>query len=392
MTKADKNGFYGIYGGAFVSETLMPALHDFEDMFNKLKDDKGFNDELNNLLTTFVGRPTPLYNAERFSKHIGVNVFLKREDLTHTGAHKINNSLGQVLMAKRAGKTRIIAETGAGQHGLSVATVAALFGLDAVIYMGAIDYERQMPNVKKMRLLGANVVKVESGTRLLKDAVNVAIQDWISSFQTSHYIIGSALGPHPYPTIVAHFQSVIGKETRRQLSEVKITPNAIIACVGGGSNSIGIFREFLDDKNIELYGVEAGGMSDKPGEHAIRMNGYGKDAIFQGMLSKVITDSNNNVANVHSISAGLDYPSVSPEHSYLYETGRVHYDSVTDNEAFGAFQTLCKLEGIIPALESSHAVAYAIKAKDKFYGKNVIINLSGRGDKDIDYLENMGRL
>jgi tryptophan synthase beta chain len=381
-------GYFGAYGGQFAPETLMPVLHDVEKAFSTIRNDLRFLREYENLLKTYCGRPTPLYFAKRLSKKLGnASIYLKREDLLHTGAHKITNSLGQTLLARLMGKKRVIAETGAGQHGVATATAAALLGLECDIYMGTIDMARQRPNVFRMNLLGARVIPVESGGRTLKDAVNEAMRDWTKSCGTTHYVFGSALGPHPFPTIVKHFQSIIGKETKRQiLSAEGRLPDEIVACVGGGSNAIGIFSAFLTDPKVKLTGVEAGGGGLSTGKHATRLTPTksSRKGILHGSLSYVLQDANGQIADTHSISAGLDYSGVGPEHAFLNESGRVKYAYATDDEAVRAFTTLCEVEGIIPALESAHAVAYAIKKAPKMSkGSLLIVNLSGRGDKDI---------
>ncbi|KAA0257090.1 tryptophan synthase subunit beta [Deferribacter autotrophicus] len=374
--------FYGEFGGQFVAETLIPALDELEKAFLKIKNDKRFKEELDDLLKNYAGRPTPVYFAKNLSKKYGVNIYLKREDLLHTGAHKINNTLGQALLAKYIGKSRVIAETGAGQHGVATATACALLNLECTVYMGSVDAKRQAVNVERMRMLGAEVRVVDEGSKTLKDAVSAALRDWVSSVDNTHYLIGSAVGPYPFPEIVAHFQSVIGNEAKEYFFTKGVMPDVVVACVGGGSNAIGIFRGFVDDKDVELIGVEAGGISDEPGNHAMSI-GKGKKGIFQGSLSYVIQTDEGQIARVHSISAGLDYPGVGPEHAYLKEIGRVKYECVRDEEALKAFFELTRNEGILPALESSHAVAYVLKNCEKFKGKNVLINLSGRGDKDL---------
>ncbi|HCL00617.1 MAG TPA: tryptophan synthase subunit beta [Candidatus Marinimicrobia bacterium] len=382
-----KNGYFGRYGGRFVGETLMPAILELDSTFKKLKHDRGFNQHLNSLLSKYVGRPTPVTFCPNLSTKFGCKIYLKREDLAHTGAHKINNALGQALLAKTMGKTRIIAETGAGQHGVATATACAKLGLECQIFMGVVDMERQKPNVFRMKLLGADVIPVSSGTQTLKDAINEALRDWSASTATTHYLIGSALGPHPYPEIVAHFQAVIGREARSQiLKETKRLPNAIVACVGGGSNAIGIFRAFLKDSDVRLIGVEAGGLGIKSGKHAARFADpeLGRPGILHGSLTYVLQDRNGQIYNTHSISAGLDYSAVGPEHSYLREIGRAEYHYVTDKECLKAFHLLSEMEGIIPALESSHALAYSFKLARNFEKDDIIlVNLSGRGDKDI---------
>lgn len=381
-------GYYGKYGGQFIPETLMPAVKELELEFIKIKKNKKFNKEFSELLDGFVGRPTALHYARHLSKKLGCKVYLKREDLAHTGAHKINNALGQALLAKYMGKNRIIAETGAGQHGVAVATACAMLGLECHIYMGDVDIERQRPNVFRMKLAGAEVIPVSSGSKTLKDAINEALRDWTANVETTHYLLGSVLGPHPYPEMVAYFQSIIGKEARKQIlqKEGKL-PKVIIACVGGGSNAIGIFKAFVNDKNVELIGVEAGGLGLKTGKHAARFadKKTGRKGILHGALTYVLQDKFGQIFNTYSISAGLDYSAVGPEHSMLREMGRAKYTYATDKEALNAFKILSEKEGIIPALESSHAVAYALKHGKKL-GKNdiMLINLSGRGDKDIE--------
>ncbi|MCU1308299.1 MAG: tryptophan synthase, beta chain [Acidobacteriaceae bacterium] len=381
-------GRFGIYGGRYVPETLMAALEELESAYAKAKLDPKFQKELRGLLTHYVGRPTPLYFAQRLTKHLGgAKIYLKREDLLHTGAHKINNSLGQVLLARRMGKKRIIAETGAGQHGVATATVCALFGLECVVYMGTEDMRRQELNVFRMRLLGAEVRGVDAGSRTLKDAINEAMRDWVTNVRTSYYLLGSALGAHPYPTMVRDFQSVIGREARAQIlkAEGKL-PSAIIACVGGGSNAIGIFYDFIKDKKVKLIGVEAGGRGLGLGDHAARFAG-GTPGVLQGTFSYLLQDEAGQVANTHSVSAGLDYPSVGPEHAALHDSGRAEYVYATDQEALDGLKLLSQQEGIIPALESAHAVVEAAKRAPKMKKSEVIIiNVSGRGDKDIGIL------
>ncbi|HEY6120963.1 MAG TPA: tryptophan synthase subunit beta [Pyrinomonadaceae bacterium] len=388
-TKPDAFGHFGDYGGRFVPETLMAPLEELTLAFNQAQADQEFHAELAALLADYAGRPTPLFLARRLTEHGGgARIYLKREDLLHTGAHKINNSLGQVLLARRMGKRRIIAETGAGQHGVATATVCALFGLQCVIYMGAEDMNRQALNVFRMELLGAEVRAVEAGSRTLKEAINEALRDWVTNVVDTYYLLGSALGPHPYPLMVREFQSVIGRETRKQILEAEgRIPDLLVACVGGGSNSIGMFYPFLEDESVRMIGVEAGGIGKNLGEHAARFNesGGGRPGVLQGTKSYVLQDARGQIASTHSISAGLDYPSVGPEHAFLHDTARVSYTSVTDAEALDAFQTLTKLEGIIPALESAHAVAYALKiSREVGEDKVMIVNLSGRGDKDVD--------
>ena len=381
-------GRFGAYGGRYVPETLMAALDELEAAYEKARRDKQFQARLNELLHNFAGRPTPLFFAQRLTKQLGgAKVYLKREDLLHTGAHKINNCLGQALLAGRMGKKRIIAETGAGQHGVATATVCALFGFECVVYMGTEDMRRQELNVFRMRLLGAEVRGVESGSRTLKDAINEAMRDWVTNVRTTHYLLGSVLGAHPYPTMVRDFHKVIGREVRTQIvkAEGKL-PSAVIACVGGGSNAIGIFHDFIRDKRVKLIGVEAGGRSEELGEHAARFQG-GAPGILQGTYSYLLQDAAGQVATTHSISAGLDYPSIGPEHAWLKDTGRAEYVSATDAEALAACTQLARTEGIIPALESAHAVVEAIKRAPKMKKTEIlVVNISGRGDKDIGIL------
>lgn len=381
-------GRFGPFGGQYVPETVMPALGELEAAFLRIHKSARFKRELAGHLATFVGRPSPLYFAERLTHKLGTaDIFFKREDLNHTGAHKINNTLGQILLASHMGKKRIIAETGAGQHGLATATVCARFGFECVVYMGAEDVRRQSPNVDKMKLLGAEVRAVSSGSQTLKDATNEALRDWVTNIEDTFYIIGSVVGPHPYPTIVRHFQSVIGRETKVQSRSLfGGLPHAVIACVGGGSNAIGIFSAFIKDKKVKLIGVEAAGEGLSTRRHAATLS-KGKPGVLHGAYSYLIYDENGQIVLPHSISAGLDYPGVGPEHSWLKETGRVHYEAVTDEEALEAMKLVSRLEGIIPALESSHAIAYAIRAKREFKKKqHVVICLSGRGDKDMPIL------
>ena len=385
----DRLGHWGKYGGRFVPETLMAPLEDLTTAYLASKDDPSFQAELESLLANYAGRPTPLFHAARLTEHCGgATIYLKREDLLHTGAHKINNTIGQVLLARRMNKQRIVAETGAGQHGVASATVCALFGLDCVVYMGAEDMRRQALNVFRKQLRGAEVREVNAGSRTLKDAINEALRDWVTNVTDTYYLLGSALGPHPYPVMVRDFQSVIGREARAQIVEqAGRLPDALIACVGGGSNSIGLFHPFLSDSSIKMIGVEAGGAGNELGQHAARFNtaGGGRPGVLQGTMSYVLQDDNGQVANTHSISAGLDYPSIGPEHAFLHDEGRVKYVSVSDSEALAAFQLLSRLEGIIPALESAHAVAQALKvAGDMSRDEIVIVNLSGRGDKDVN--------
>jgi tryptophan synthase beta chain len=389
-TKVSRNssGRFGAYGGRYVPETLMSALEELERAYEKAKRDRKFQQRLDELLRTFAGRPTPLFFARRVTEKLGgAKIYLKREDLLHTGAHKINNCLGQALLVERMGKRRVIAETGAGQHGVATATVCALFGFECVVYMGAEDMRRQELNVFRMRLLGAEVRGVDSGSRTLKDAINEAMRDWVTNVRTTHYLLGSVLGAHPYPTMVRDFHKVIGRETRRQIlrAEGKL-PNVIIACVGGGSNSIGIFHDFLKDKKVQLIGVEAGGRGDRLGEHAARFCG-GSPGILQGTYSYVLQDEAGQISTTHSVSAGLDYPSIGPEHAWLHDTSRAEYLSASDSEALEATTLLARTEGIIPALESAHAIAELIKRAPKMKKSDVVVvNVSGRGDKDIGIL------
>ena len=380
---------FGSYGGQFVPETLMPALIELEQAFVDAQKDPAFRREFEGLLASFVGRPTPLTYAKKLSEKLGgAQIYLKREDLAHTGAHKINNALGQALLVKRMGKKRIVAETGAGQHGVASATAAALLGLECVVYMGVVDIARQEPNVFRMKLLGAEVRPVTSGTQTLKDAINEAIRDWVTNVRDTHYLLGSALGPHPYPTIVREFQSVIGIEAREQmLRDVGRLPDTVIACVGGGSNAIGVFSGFVDDGQVELIGVEAGGSGIASGKHAARFGdpSKGRVGVIHGTTTFVLQDEDGQIAETHSVSAGLDYAAVGPEHAMLRYNERAFYTSATDVEALSAFQILCHTEGIIPALESSHAVAEVIKRAPKMKKDQVIlVNLSGRGDKDLN--------
>jgi tryptophan synthase beta chain len=380
---------FGAYGGQFVPETLMSPLAELERDFSISWADDRFRSELDHLLRTYAGRPTPLSHSARLSQHLGgAQIYLKREDLAHTGAHKINNALGQALLAKRAGKRRIIAETGAGQHGVATAAAAALLGLECVIYMGSLDIERQRTNVFRMRLLGAEVREVPSGSRTLKDAINEAIRDWVTNVQTTHYLLGSALGPHPYPTMVREFQSVIGSEARRQILEYAgRLPDLCLACVGGGSNAIGLFSAFIPDRSVALVGVEAGGEGIETGRHASRFcdPNLGRPGVLHGTFSYVLQDMDGQIAATHSISAGLDYPAVGPEHAHLRETGRAEYTYATDDQALEAFHLLARTEGILPALESAHAVAEAVRRAPQMRSDEIIlVNLSGRGDKDLD--------
>jgi tryptophan synthase beta chain len=385
LTGPDERGRYGSYGGRFVPETLVGPLQELEHAYKDAQEDPEFHAELGTLLKVYVGRPTPLTPIRRLAAHLGLQrVYLKREDLTHTGAHKINNAIGQILLARRMGKKRIIAETGAGQHGVATATVAALFGMECEIYMGTEDMRRQALNVFRMRLLGAKVNPVDSGACTLKDAINEAMRDWVTNVSTTYYLLGSALGAHPYPQIVRDFQTIIGRETREQiLAAERQLPDLLIACVGGGSNSIGLFYDFLQDPGVRMIGVEAGGRGPALGDHAARFSG-GRIGVLQGTLSYVLQDENGQIAETHSVSAGLDYASVGPEHACLHDSGRVQYTSISDDLALEAFQILSRMEGIIPALESSHAIAELIRiAPSLNKDALVIVNLSGRGDKDV---------
>lgn len=383
----DEQGHWGRYGGRFVPETLVAPLDELTSSYMEAREDQYFQKELDSLLADYSGRPTPLFHAKRLTEHAGgAQIFLKREDLSHTGSHKINNALGQILLARRMGKSRVIAETGAGQHGVATATVCALFGLNCVVYMGAEDMRRQALNVFRMQLLGAEVREVNAGSRTLKDAINEALRDWVTNVSDTYYLLGSALGPHPYPLMVREFQSVIGREARLQIfTQNGRLPDLLIACVGGGSNSIGLFYPFLNDR-VRMIGVEAGGRGNELGQHAARFNeAGGRPGVLQGTLSYVLQDQAGQIAATHSVSAGLDYPSIGPEHAFLHDSGRVEYVSASDGAALDAFQTLSQLEGIIPALESAHAVAHAIKvAKGMSRDDAIIVNLSGRGDKDVD--------
>ena len=382
----DARGHFGSYGGMFVPETLMSALNELAAEYERVKNDPAFQNELSILLRDFAGRPTPLYFAERLSNKLhGARIYLKREDLLHTGAHKINNALGQILLARRMGKARIIAETGAGQHGVATATVAARFACDCVIYMGKTDMERQALNVARMKFLGAKVVPVTAGQATLKEAINEAMRDWVTNVRTTHYILGSALGSHPYPMIVRDFQCVIGRETRAQILErEERLPHLLVACVGGGSNAIGLFHPFLQDRHVRMVGVEAGGEGIRTGKHAARFQG-GRLGVLQGTKTFLLANEDGQIELTHSISAGLDYAAVGPEHSYLRDLGRVEYTYATDHEALDGFRTLSETEGIIPALETAHAIAYVIKTAPKMRREKIIIvNCSGRGDKDVD--------
>lgn len=382
----DDRGHFGIYGGRFVSETLMQALDELRDAYDRFSRDKDFQAQFDADLAYYVGRPSPLYHAERLSRETGgAQIFLKREDLNHTGAHKVNNTIGQALLARAMGKNRVIAETGAGQHGVATATVAARFGMECVVYMGAEDIVRQAPNVYRMKLLGAEVVPVTSGSKTLKDALNEAMRDWVTNVDNTFYIIGTVAGPHPYPRMVRDFQSVIGREARSQILELTgRLPDALVACVGGGSNAIGLFHPFLGDESVAMYGVEAAGDGLETGHHAAPLCA-GKPGVLHGNRTYLMEDSGGQIIETHSVSAGLDYPGVGPEHSWLKDIGRVTYTAITDKEALQAFHQLTRIEGIIPALESSHAVAYGIRqAAAMNPEQSLIINLSGRGDKDIN--------
>lgn len=381
----DSKGHFGPYGGRFVSETLMPALDELEQMYTRLKDDPDFQAEFDKDLAHYVGRPSPLYHAERWSNKLGgAQIYLKREDLNHTGAHKVNNTIGQALLAKYSGKSRIIAETGAGQHGVASATVAARLGLKCEVYMGAEDVQRQSLNVYRMKLLGATVHPVESGSRTLKDAMNEAMRDWVTNVDDTFYIIGTVAGPHPYPQLVRDFQCVIGREAREQcLTQTGKLPDALVACVGGGSNAIGLFHPFLEDESVKIYGVEAGGHGVETGQHAAPLND-GIPGVLHGNRTYLMEDENGQIIETHSVSAGLDYPGVGPEHSWLKDIGRAEYVAINDDEAMAAFRELTRVEGIMPALESSHALAYAAKlAPTMDKDQVIVVNLSGRGDKDI---------
>lgn len=389
QTRLGSSSKFGPYGGQFVPETLMPALAELVAAYQQSQVDLDFQSELGNLLKTYVGRPTALSYAGRLTTHLGgAKIYLKREDLAHSGAHKINNALGQALLARRMGKRRVIAETGAGQHGVAAATAAALLGLDCVVYMGTVDMARQQPNVLRMRLLGAEVCPVDSGTRTLKDAINEAIRDWVTNVADSHYLLGSALGPHPYPTIVRDFQAVIGNEARQQiLEQAGRLPDQCIACVGGGSNAIGLFHAFRDDPGVRLVGVEAGGEGIDSGKHAARFADpeLGRPGVLHGTYTYVMQDADGQIAATHSVSAGLDYPAVGPEHALLRDLGRAEYTYATDEQALKAFQLLAHTEGILPALESAHAVAEVMRRAPNLSPDQVLlVNLSGRGDKDLD--------
>ena len=383
----DEQGHWGKYGGRYVPETLMAPLDELTKSYRQAQADPAFQRELDGLLTNYSGRPTPLFYASRLTTAAGgARIYLKREDLSHTGSHKINNALGQAMLARRMGKQRVIAETGAGQHGVAAATVCALFGLDCVVYMGSEDMQRQALNVFRMKLLGAEVRAVDTGSATLKEAINEALRDWVTNVADTYYLLGSALGPHPYPVMVRDFQSVIGRETRRQILAVEgRLPDSLVACVGGGSNSIGLFHSFLEDPTVKMIGVEAGGRGKDLGQHAARFESAGgRLGVLHGTMSYVLQDEHGQIAQTHSISAGLDYPAIGPEHAYLHDTGRVTYLAVSDAEALKAFHTLSELEGIVPALESAHAIAHALKIAAAMRPDEIIVvNLSGRGDKDL---------
>jgi tryptophan synthase beta chain len=388
----DKNGHFGPYGGIYMAETLIPAVEELRQQYLRFRDDPEFRAEFEYELNHYVGRPSPIYHAKRLSDDLGgAQIYLKREDLNHTGAHKINNAIGQALLARRMGKQRVIAETGAGMHGVATATVAARFGMECIVYMGAEDIQRQAPNVFRMKLLGAKVVPVESGSKTLKDACNEAIRDWVTNVESTFYIFGTAAGPHPYPMMVRDFQCVIGNEAKVQMPElIGRQPDAVIACVGGGSNAIGLFYPYIEDKNVQIIGVEAGGLGIASGHHAAPLTANSKVGVLHGNKVYLIQDENGQIIETHSISAGLDYPGVGPEHCLLKDQGRAQYVAIDDNEALAAFDALCRFEGIIPALESSHALAHAMKiapamSKDKV----LLVNLSGRGDKDMNTVANL---
>ena len=387
--KPDENGYFGQFGGIYLPSELQKEFKNIENAFLEAKDDPEFNRELNYLLKYYAGRPSPVYYAKNLSKKYGADIYFKREDLNHTGAHKINHTLGEALLAKRMGKTKIMAETGAGQHGVATATAAAIMGLECDIYMGAVDVEKEKPNVERMKILGANIVSVQSGTKTLKEAVDEAFIAYMKEYETTLYAIGSAVGPHPFPMMIEYFQSVVGKEAREQFMEqTDCLPDHVVACVGGGSNAIGIFNGFLEDESVNIYGVEPLGKGSKVGDNAASIT-YGKEGILHGFKCLLLQDEQGNPVNAYSVASGLDYPGVGPKHCYLHEIGRVKYDVATDNEAIDAFYELSRLEGIIPALESSHAVAYAIKLAKQKQGEKILVNLSGRGDKDIEFVLKM---
>jgi len=381
----DETGHFGIYGGRFVAETLMPLILELKEAYENARQDPAFQEEFDYYMRDYGGRPSPLYYAEPLTRHLGgAKIYFKRDELNHTGSHKINNCIGQILMARRMGKQRIIAETGAGQHGVATATVAARFGMQCVVYMGAKDIERQQPNVFRMKLLGAEVVPVESGSRSLKDAMNEALRDWVTNVRDTYYLIGTVAGPHPYPSMVRDFQSVIGTETKAQMLEREgRLPDSLVACIGGGSNAMGLFHPFLDDKEVAIHGVEAGGKGLDSGLHAASLTG-GQPGVLHGNRTYLLQDDDGQITEAHSISAGLDYPGIGPEHAWLKDTGRVNYVSITDDEALEAFKLCCQLEGIIPALEPAHALAQVIKLAPTLPGDHLMVmNLCGRGDKDI---------
>jgi tryptophan synthase beta chain len=385
----DERGHFGIYGGRFVAETLMPLILDLDRAYTQAKADPAFQKEMDGYLATYVGRPSPLYFAERLTQHCkGAKIYFKREELNHTGAHKVNNVLGQIMLAKRMGKTRIIAETGAGMHGVATATLCAKFGLPCIVYMGAVDVERQKPNVLRMKILGAEVRAVESGAKTLKDAMNEALRDWVTNVADTFYCIGTVAGPHPYPAMVRDFQSIIGRETREQMQAAEgRLPNSLIACIGGGSNAMGLFHPFLDERAIEIYGVEAAGLGLKSGKHAASIAG-GRPGVLHGNRTYLLMDDDGQIEEAHSISAGLDYPGIGPEHAWLNDVGRVKFLSATDDEAVAAFQLVSRLEGIIPALEPAHALAKLLDlAPQKPADHLMVVNLSGRGDKDLASVE-----
>ena len=385
-TLPDERGHFGPYGGRFVPETLMHPLEELTSAYEEARHDPYFKREMDDLLANYVGRPTPLMFAARLTSHLGgPRIYFKREDLCHTGAHKINNAIGQALLARRMGKTRIIAETGAGQHGVATATVCALLGLKCIVYMGTEDMRRQELNVFRMRLLGAEVVGVDAGSRTLKDAINEALRDWVTNVEDTCYLLGSVMGPHPYPRMVRDFQSVIGREARAQILQCEgRLPDLLVACVGGGSNSIGLFYEFLGDPGVRMIGVEAGGRGNELGEHAARFSG-GSPGVLQGTASYILQDANGQISTTHSVSAGLDYSAIGPEHAYLHDSGRITYTRASDSEALEAFETLAKLEGIIPALETAHAIAEVLKTAPSINRDEImIVNISGRGDKDVN--------
>jgi tryptophan synthase beta chain len=388
-TGPDERGHFGIYGGRFVAETLMPLILELESAYNEAKADPPFQKEMDGYLATYVGRPSPLYFAERLTEHCGgAKIYFKREELNHTGAHKVNNVLGQIMLARRMGKTRIIAETGAGMHGVATATLCAKFGLPCIVYMGAVDVERQKPNVLRMKILGAEVRPVQSGSHTLKDAMNEALRDWVTNVADTFYCIGTVAGPHPYPAMVRDFQSIIGRETREQIvaAEDRL-PDSLVACIGGGSNAMGLFHPFLDDRNVEIYGVEAAGLGINSGKHAASIAG-GRPGVLHGNRTYLLMDDDGQIEEAHSISAGLDYPGIGPEHAWLNDMGRVQFLSATDDEAVAAFQLISRLEGIIPALEPAHALAKVLDiAPQKPADHLMVVNVSGRGDKDLASVE-----